>query len=293
MTKHLGRLPNDPTKARLTLLPTATIAPPTSADYLTGVKSWPMSLNDSIGDCTAAGAAHIAQLVNWFGQHKDAPVSDADVLKMYSAISGYDPKTGRNDNGATLQDALGYWRKSGLGGNKIAAFAEIDATNLDLVRNSIAIFGSVYAGMNFPTTGMAQFDSGKPWTVVAKAKIDGGHCVPLGAYDQTSFSCVSWGRVQKMDLRFYSTYFDECWVPIDLDWLQVSGISPAGLDVATLNADYASLIGKPGPFQSVTPTPVPVPTPQPAPAPSSDSTLLKGLRVDINAISAKLKAGGY
>jgi hypothetical protein len=255
---RLGRQPNDPRKARLRLSSylTAAPAPPPVADWLSGVASWPMLGNDTIGDCTAAGAAHAAQAVNFYGQGKTAAVSLADTIAMYSAISGYTPKDPASDVGATLQDALGYWRKTGIGGNKISAFVQIDAADLATVRMCIATFGFVYAGMNFPGSAMDQFDAGKPWSVV-RSSIDGGHCVPLGAYDARSFSCVTWGRQQSMTVDFYQRYVDETWACVDLDWLRSTGSSPAGLNVAALNADFLALTGQPGPFPATAPPPTP------------------------------------
>jgi hypothetical protein len=216
-----------------------------------------MLSNDLVGDCTAAAAGHVAQAVNWYGQAKDAPVTDADAIDMYSAISGYDPRRPSTDVGATLLDACDYWRKVGIGGNKIAAFAEIDPSDLDLVRYCIATFGTVYCGMSFPSSGFDQLDAGKPWKVVKRSAIEGGHCVPIGAYDDDTFTCTTWGQVQAMDLDFYERYFDEIVVPVDLDWMRAVGTSPSGLDTAALNADYESLTGDPGPFPIVvTPPPV-------------------------------------
>jgi len=298
VTKRLGRLPNDPSKPRLTLRPTATIAPPPAEDWISQVPAWNMAANDRAGCCTCSGAGHMVTQTEHYGQAKDVTIADADTLKMYTALSGYNPKTGANDDGASLQDALNYWRKTGLAGYKIEAFAQIDASNLDLVRACISIFGAVYTGFNFPAGAMDQFDAGKPWTVPttkAGQKVDGGHCVPFMAYDPTGFTCVTWGKAQKLDLAFYQKYFapeNDVWVAIDTDWLTRTGNSPDGLDVATLNADYAALTGKPGPF-TVTPAPSPVPAPQPVPAPSKDADLLRALRVSIDALSAKLRAGGY
>lgn len=258
----LGRQPNDPRKprVRLTARAGAPLVAPPSADWMSAVRSWPILGNDRVGDCTCAGAGHTAQAVNRYGQAKDAPVTEAAALTMYRAISGYDPARPSTDVGATLQDALGYWRKTGIGGNKLTAFAEVNAQDLNLVRACIAIFGSVYTGFNCPTSALDQFDAGKPWTVAARSAIDGGHCVRIGAYDPLGFTCVTWGRVQRMDLAFYQRYFDEVWVPIDLDWVTAAGTSPAGLDTDALNADFVALTGQPGPFPRVTPpvTPPPV-----------------------------------
>jgi hypothetical protein len=258
-----GRLPHDPRPERLLLADyqTGTPTPPPSADWVSGVKSWPGLLNDQIGDCTAAGAGHIAQQVNWYGRDQDAPVSDSDVLAFYEAVSGYRPGDPSTDVGATLQDALNAWRTLGIGGNRIAAFAQVRATDLATIRACIATFGSVYAGMWFPQSAEDQFNAGQPWTVVKRSANLGGHCIPIMGYDADSFTCVTWGQTQRMDVRFLQTYVDEFWTSVDLDWLRATGVSPAGLNTAALNADYQTLTGKPGPFPN---TPAPAPQPPPA-----------------------------
>lgn len=258
----LGRLPADPTRPKLRLRRSAIErpVPPASCDWLSQVREWGMLANDSVGDCTMAGAAHTAMAVDRYGQGRDLVITDREVLEAYAAVSGYDG-TEATDIGATLQDALDYWRKTGIAGNQIVAFAFLDAHDLDLVRACIAAFGSVYTGMWVPSSAMAQLDRGETWQVVARSRNLGGHCVPLGAYDPDTFSCVTWGKVQKMTVEFYLRYFDEVAVPIDLDWLSATGTSPAGVDIGGLNTDFEALTGEPGPFPPmvVPPTPVPVP----------------------------------
>lgn len=268
----LGRQPADPTKPKLRLRAAPERPqPPAFVDWLSQVQQWGMLANDRLGDCTAAGAAHVAMAVDRYGQDRDLQISDEQVIEMYRAISGYDPARPATDVGATLQDACAYWHKTGIAGNTIAAYAWIKPQDLDLVRACIAIFGAVYTGFNFPASAMDQFNRGEPWTLVRRTRIDGGHCVPIGAYDQGGFTCVTWGRTQKMDLAFFLRYFDEIVVPIDLDWLRKTGTSPAGLDVAQLNSDYEALTGQPGPFEEI----ISPPAPQPEPAPDPDGDLIK------------------
>jgi hypothetical protein len=261
----LGRQPADPTKPKLRLRRSVTepVTPPNSCDWLSEVREWAMLKNDSVGDCTMAGAAHIAVAVDRYGQGRDLTIGDDQVLAAYTAVSGYNPADPNTDVGATLQDALDYWRRTGIAGNTIAAFAFIDAQDLDLVRACIATFGAVYTGLSVPQSAMDQLDRGEPWTVAGRSRILGGHCVPIGAYDPDTFTCVTWGQTQRMDVGFYQRYFDEVAVPIDLDWMRANGTSPAGLDVAALNADYERLTGKPGPFPNVAPAPTPAPSTDP------------------------------
>lgn len=260
-TPQFGRLPNDPRKPRVRLRRLAGVgvdAPPT-ADWLSGVKGWGMLMNDSLGDCVAAGAGHAAMAFSHYGSAKDFTLGDQDALMMYESISGYQPGKPATDVGATLQDGLGYWRATGIGGHKIAAFAQIDVTDLETVRACIALFGGVYTGMNFPSSAMDQFNAGKPWTVAKRSTIEGGHCVPIGGYTADTFTCVTWGQTQAMSADFFGRYFDEVWVPLDPAWLGTEGGTPSGLDTNALNADFLALTGTPGPFA-------------PAPAPHSDVT---------------------
>lgn len=300
--RYLGRLPNDPRKPRLKLKPKSDtlLSPPTISDWYSQIKSWGMACNDKVGCCTISDAAHQSMQTEWYGQGKVVSVSDADVMKAYSAVSGYKPGDSSTDNGAVIQDVLNYWRTTGIGGYKIEAFAQLDASNIDLVRLCVSIFGAVDIGFDFPSSAMTQFDSGATWTPVTHARIEGGHCVPIVGYDATTLTCVTWGRAQKMDLAFWRQYVqpgNDVWVAIDTDWLRNVGTSPAGLDVATLNADYLSITGSagPGPFAGVIPPPIPAPPPTPTPAPtptpkpSNDAAADKALAVAMRAWLAERK----
>jgi hypothetical protein len=255
----LGRLPLDPTKPKLQLRRLATQRPeaPAQCDWLSAGPGWRMLANDNVGCCTMAAAAHTAIEVDKHGQDRDLAIGDQQVLAAYAAISGWDG-TPATDVGATLQDALDFWRATGVAGNTIAAFAWIDPRDLELVRACIATFGAVYTGMWVTAAAMAEFDRGQEWSYTGRSRLLGGHCVHLGAYDENGFTCVTWGRAQKMTTDFYLKYFDEVVVPVDLDWLRANGTSPTGFDIARLNADYTALTGAPGPFPE---PPPPVLTP--------------------------------
>jgi len=257
----LGRLPADPTQPKLRLRRLATERPeaPASADWLSALANYPLFRNGDVGDCTVVAAAHTAMKVDKYGQSRDLQITDNQVLQAYAAISGWDGKPGSaTDVGATLQDALNYWHKTGVAGNTIAAFAWIDPTDLNLVRAALSTFGSLYVGAWITASAMSEFNQGKPWSYTGSSRLLGGHAVHIGAYDQNSFTATTWGKTQKMTTAWFKRYVDEVVVPIDLDWLRVNGTSPAGLDIAQLNSDYTALTGGPGPFPE---PPPPVLTP--------------------------------
>ncbi|MDI5965710.1 hypothetical protein [Streptantibioticus silvisoli] len=269
-----GRLPAQPGRPHLKFshaLGAETPAPPATADWLSEVTSWGMYLNDQLGDCTCAGVAHkrIGDLAD--AKNPAAAITDDDVLHLYEAVGHYVPGKPNTDQGAVCQDVLEYWQKTGFDGEKIVAFAKVDISNVTEVRQAIAAFGQIYCGFNFPDSAMNQFDNGQPWDVVKGAQIEGGHCVTVGAYDSTGFTCVTWGATQKLTLAFWKKYFDEAWVIITPDFVNTqSGVDNAGLDLYALGEDYAALTGEtnpiPAPQPQPTPSPAPAPTPQPAPS---------------------------
>lgn len=259
---YFGRQPNDPHQPRARLYRLnegpAPVVPP-AIDWTVGVSNWGMLGNDRAGDCTAAGSLHQAMATVLQGQHTSITFSDSDALTWYEAISGYNPRDPSTDVGATLQDSLNYWRKTGAGGHKILAFAQIDHTDIALVQACIALFGGVYAGFNVPQSAIDQFNAGKTWALPSRtSQIVGGHCVPLLSYGSAGFSAVTWAKVQPMTTGFFKRYFDETWVAFSAEWLSRSAsLSPQGLDVEQLNADVMALTGQPGPFQQGTTPPAP------------------------------------
>jgi hypothetical protein len=279
---HPGRLPNDPNKPRalfgahLTQTPTY----PEVLDYISGI-SYPMYLNDREGDCTFAGAGHIIQAESHYGSGTTQTVTDNDVQTGYVAVSGYNPRTGANDNGCVMQDVLSYWRKTGIGGHKILAFAEVDINNKDELRAAMNTFGALYIGINFPDSAMDQFNEGKPWDVVRGAQIEGGHAIHGGAYKVGgNWQIVTWGAVQEMTDDFWDNYVEEAWVVITQEWLDANGHSPTGFDLYGLGEQLANLTGEPNPFPSPTPTPNPEPVPTPAPTPSDPDAVLESFLTD-------------
>jgi hypothetical protein len=285
ITFHHGRLPNDPTKARIWLGRfldfaelNAQIAPPVKVDWGSGVTDWGMYLNDSLGDCTCADLGHTIKQTSLYGTKVEISVTDADVLKTYKAVSGYDG-TPATDNGAVIQDVMSYWRKTGIGGHKSLAFAEVDITNLDEVYAAIEVFGSVHLGLNFPAFAMDQFNNGQPWDVqTTNAKIEGGHDVVGVGYDkaQGTITVVTWGALQTVTLAFFKKYFEEGWIAILPEWVNVQGVNPEGIDLYGLGQQLHILTGDPNPFPAPAPVPDPVPTPIPTPPPAPTPVPVSG-----------------
>lgn len=213
---------------------------PKDVDRTKGL-TWPMYLNDQLGDCAEAGAGHAAQAITaWTG----SPVlpSDRDVLTLYETVAGYVPNDPSTDNGTNLQDLLTWWSKNSWGGIEVSAFAELRNWNAAAMRACLYYFGTVYVGVNFPAGGIAQFQNGEPWTPVPGDHIDGGHCIVLEQMTsgKDELNWITWGAKQKSTLRWWWTYAEEAWVILTP---QVLADPPPGLDAAAVQQEFQELTG--------------------------------------------------
>lgn len=219
---------------------------PDVIDELSEVADWPVYLNDQIGDCTVAAAGHMIEAWTRYGRGTTVEITDIDVVLAYRAVSGYDPARPETDRGAVMQDVLDYWRRVGIGGHKILAFAQVNHHDPAEVATALYLFGHVYVGLKVPRSAEDQFRAGQPWDVVPDdGGIVGGHAVDLGA---RPYRVVTWGRLQEVTGAFWDRYVEEAWVVADEDWINVNGSCPAGLDTTELNRQFTALTEQPGPF---------------------------------------------
>jgi hypothetical protein len=231
---------------------------PPKFDWNRAVKTWPVMLNDRLGDCTCACTGHVIQC--WTANAgQEVILPDDDILRLYEAVSGYDPATGTNDDGAVELDVLNYWRQNGVAGHKIGAYVALEPMNHDHLRIATFLFGAVYTGIALPETIQMQ----DVWAVPPEGPNGagapgslGGHAVPITGYDALGVTCVTWGRLQRMTWGFVDEYMEEAYCLLSAaDWFGGGKVAPSGFDIAALQDDLVAL-------QSPTP-PHPWPVAQP------------------------------
>jgi hypothetical protein len=203
-----------------------------------------MALNDQLGDCTVAAIVHLIMAWSRISSGTAVSIPDADALAAYSAVSGYDPKTGANDNGAQLLDVLAYHRQTGIAGNRNLAYAGLDLRFADSTRNAVNLFGGAYVSLSLPVSAMDQNEQGLAWTVPWFSLSEGLHCVPVLSYSPDWLWCITWGGIQGMTWDFYTRYAQEAYAVLDPSWLSGSGTSPTGLNLSALQSDL-SAVGQP------------------------------------------------
>jgi hypothetical protein len=142
-------------------------AAPSAKDWTKGVQDWGMMLNNVHGDCTIAAAAHAIQV--WSANTKgEITLPDAMILGYYEKWDGYKPSDPSTDGGGVELDVLNSWQKTAFDGHKLIAYADPVFSNLEEIRQSIALFGGVYIGLALPNTAKTQ----AVWDVVANGGDD-------------------------------------------------------------------------------------------------------------------------
>ncbi len=222
--------------------------PPAQHDLTSKINSWGMMDNDQLGDCTCAAAGHL--IMEWTANagKKMVTPTDKQIVAAYSAITGYNPGTGANDNGAVEIDVLNYWRQSGIAAHKIGAYVALEPSNHIHIMDSVYIFEGCYIGLQLPVSAQAQVQNHQPWSVPpggptgdGKPGSWGGHAVPVVAYDARGVTVVTWGALQAMTWSFWEAYCDEAYAIISPDYLNDKQESPAGFNMQQLQADLADL----------------------------------------------------
>jgi hypothetical protein len=247
----LGKLPKQDDERNLMLtsyLTPAAPTPPPAVDYAAAVTAWGMLGNDRVGDCALAGEAHADMLWVANAEHRALAITTAQVLRAYSALTGYDPQAGTpganpTDRGTVLLDALKDWRTRGIDRQTISAFVEVDTRSVADARLAIDLFGCLYVGVELPDAVLPEAPGELPqWTVVPDGtrrlapNPRNGHCVIYAGYDEAGPTVVTWGTTVKASWEFHKAYCDELYAMLSPAWLRHD---PPGIDVVTLTADLA------------------------------------------------------
>ena len=220
--------------------------PPVSVDYSKPVPEWPMMGNDYYGDCTCAAAGHMIE--EWTAHTAvEKTLTDPQILAAYNHFA-----KGVPDAGANMLDVLKYWRKTGIGGDKITAFTQLEPKNDTQTKDAINIFGNCYIGVALPDFAVppGQDFLTIPWVVPPQGPVGNaapnplnGHCIPAVGYDARNLYVVTWGALKSMSWQFYNAYMDEAFAVLSSDWINSeTHLTPAGFDLAALQADLAAVV---------------------------------------------------
>jgi len=253
-----GRRPMDRRRRRLTLeryldprtplrcggLPVVALTQ--DVDRASAVGSWPMYLNDQLGDCTIAAMGHMYGAWSQYATASEALFADSTIEGTYSRVGGYVPGDPSTDGGCVMQAVLHDQKIHGMADtsgrvHKVAGYAALgNPADEELLGQVLDVFGSVYVGINVQQAMEEEFSRGLPWGWDPGAPTIGGHAIclqrRLGAGD-APLEYVTWGALQPATFAFQAGAAEEAWAVVTEDWLNANGTTVEGLDLQQLLAD--------------------------------------------------------
>ncbi len=187
---------------------------------------WGHMGNLKINNCTCAAAGHL--IMNWtanIGKMKRPTIKA--VVQSYIDLTGYNPEKDGIGNPIEAIKALKFWRKQGIAGRKITAFAKLDFKDIKQLKQAIYLYGGCYIGLNLPASAEQQYYQSKKWTVPAGGLTgDGapgswiGHALIITGYSKHELRAVSWGREIIMTIDFWQAYVDESYAVFSNDFVK-------------------------------------------------------------------------
>jgi hypothetical protein len=227
-----------------------------ACDWHAAVKSWPMLLNNINGTCVPAAMLHLVQMRETNASGVAWLPSDAQVAALYSALTGYDPLTGKPDDGTDVATALAYWAQTGLAiadqTTDVCLPVSLNPADGNEIRLAIQEFGGVALSLALPNCIDDQFEAGQPFDVPtagldsAAGKPGGGgeHEVCSGRYTADgALWIVTWGGEMLMTPAAQAAYIIAADTGFSAEWLDVHGLAPSGVDRAGLIAALAGYAG--------------------------------------------------
>ncbi len=211
---------------------------PNTCDYTNMVTNLGTMLNDEIGDCTIAAIGHLIQL--WTAQNgSQSIIPNSDILSLYEKVTGYNPNEPNTDNGAVEIDVLNYWRSNPIDNNQLYAYVSINPKDIEEIKQAIYYFNGAYIGVELPLSvqdepewkfqNLEGNNAPGSW---------GGHAIPLVAYDDSTFTCITWGAFLKMDYNFLTNYCEEAYALLSPDIINnKSGKTIEGFNLVQLQTD--------------------------------------------------------
>lgn len=226
--------------------------PPAAIDYSAKASAYLSRVlgNDELGDCTAAGAFHIGGLL-LSNSSQPVPFVDADVIKFYSATTGYLPGDESTDQGGNEQTVLNYWQTKGLladGSHKVEGWIAVQPAN---AREALWLFENLYFGVELPDQWVNPMPSGSgfTWGVAGDPISNNGHCFVGVGYDETGVIVDTWGMLGRVTWAALEKYASsagsgELYAVLGQDAItRATGKAPNGFDFTQLIADLDSLRG--------------------------------------------------
>ena len=240
---------HDPRTVKLADYVTPALQPvPDASDWTAKLpQPYPVNLNDRIGCCAIAMVANARRCWTANDAKAVASITDGQVLSDYSKISGYRPGIPSTDVGCVMLDVLKAWRRDGLCGGKIGAFASVNPIDPQMAKIGVHIFGGLLMGVQLPAAVQGKDEWKAPddprYLVGEWGKGSwGGHAIVAEKYDADGLYVRSWDKIIFCSWNFYHWYSDETYVAVAADWLGADFTAPNGIGLSDMLKDVGALV---------------------------------------------------
>ena len=205
-------------------------------------------MNDQLGCCVIAAGGHFVG-IETSNADDQFIYSDDQILKDYSAISGYvqgDPST---DNGCDEQTAFQYWQTTGFAdGTKLDKYLGLNAENQTQIMQAMDLFENLFFGVELPDAWISPFPnaSGFVWDV-GTPDPNNGHAFLGVGYNAQGVQIDTWGLIGTLTWAGVAALCSpgsggQLYVLLTPDQIpQATEKAPDGLNWAQLTADFAAL----------------------------------------------------
>jgi hypothetical protein len=189
--------------------------------------------NSDVGCCAIAGPGHFVRWEDAICQ-RPTRVQAADVLREYSAISGYVPGDESTDVGCYALDVMRRWRKVGLFGTRIEAFAQVDYRSQEELARATFLLGGAFLCFDLPRSA----EGTDTWGIVGN---DGGTWGRHLVWADGTGLVNSWGQRIRVTTAFVQRYCFDVYAVVSVDSVMPGGRAFSGLDVGGLREALAAV----------------------------------------------------
>lgn len=224
------------------------MAVPTSADWHAACPPDSDALgNDTRGNCVPCSELRAIQMRRANAMGDSWRPTTAMSIALYTALTGYNPITGRPDIGTPTDEAMAAWCRTGIQVNSqdtdLIRWVTVDPANDDHIAIAIAHTGPVQVTLALPSAagdpamwGMAP-GTGAAWVPGSLAY----HRVPSGKFLGRTRTIRTYGIDQDIHPEFWSRYVVAVDATLSREWFSATGLAPSGLDWDALNSDMEAL----------------------------------------------------
>ena len=202
--------------------------------------------NDVHANCVPVGALRSIQIRRAVQAGDQRQPTADEALALYRAWSGWDG-TEATDLGTASDEAAARWACEGVRWGEqwedVPSIVALDPTRPDRLRAAVAFLGPVQLDLAMP---LAWEGAPAIWSIISGSWGQpgswGAHRVCAAGYDRECLRVVTWGRERGITWEAVARYAIHAEATISRSWLDATGLSPAGLDLAALQREGAALI---------------------------------------------------